>query len=837
MENLGNLRKDRLWLFGLLLLLISFSTFIIGMGASSLNDTSFAWFLVHYAFVVLYFVILLASGRLRKGNDGLHPLFILLLLFLISAYALNRSVQVFEDSVNWFTALLLLCCTNYLMFALFKEMPSWLRYLLCFVLGVSFIAFLYLAFYLLLLYGISAVGFILLGIPLHSFVPLLFCIYSVVLARKTREIANGYFMTCCWGAGVTLSAVIAYVVVWNVQVNKMNKVYKNTPPQNAYPAWVSTAAAMSPGLISERILKSGIVYDVPSLNDNWFWNVPTPRNFNEKQKHDPLVMIASLFGPAISARDDERIKILEVLFDARFKTERRLWRDYNLETAAVNTAVEIWPKLHLSYTQLEMTIADTRKPSPFIAAPREAVFSFRLPEGGVVTSLSLWINGREEQALLSTKARADSAYKTIVGVERRDPSVVHWQEGDRVTVRVFPVEAGSTRRFKLGVSAPLAAQNDKLTYKPLSFEGPSATGASENLSVMFIDDPVNCHAIGVHKLTQQRYQRQGSYNTTWQLGFDKPIAYHDAFTFNGKQYRLFDSKVERAPMNCKEVYLDLNSEWTRSEWNKVNDLLKQKQVFVVNEKAAPVMVTSENKDDLFNRLHGRRFSLFPFYVIPDVTAALVISKSGKIAPLLNDLHNTSFIDKLEASWQPGHKTRLFNLSSTLNPYLTSLKQCGFFNYESGNLSLLQELITSNRFAIAANNNQDVTLESAKLTITSEDSLPGAIGPSAPDHLMRLYAYNHIMQQGGPALISGNSFSDTLLAEADQAYVVSPVSSLIVLETQADYDRFDIKASKNSLQNAALKSNGAVPEPHEWALMIMIAVTLLFAKFKYRLACK
>ncbi len=41
----------------------------------------------------------------------------------------------------------------------------------------------------------------------------------------------------------------------------------------------------------------------------------------------------------------------------------------------------------------------------------------------------------------------------------------------------------------------------------------------------------------------------------------------------------------------------------------------------------------------------------------------------------------------------------------------------------------------------------------------------------------------------------------------------------------DYERFDIKASKDSLKNAALASKGAVPEPHEWA-MIIIAISLL-----------
>ncbi|OIN58588.1 hypothetical protein [Arsenicibacter rosenii] len=58
-----------------------------------------------------------------------------------------------------------------------------------------------------------------------------------------------------------------------------------------------------------------------------------------------------------------------------------------------------------------------------------------------------------------------------------------------------------------------------------------------------------------------------------------------------------------------------------------------------------------------------------------------------------------------------------------------------------------------------------------------------------------------------------------MAEAEQANILSPVSSLIVLETEQDYNRFGIKRDQTGLDNATLKNEGAVPEPHEWALLI------------------
>ena len=57
------------------------------------------------------------------------------------------------------------------------------------------------------------------------------------------------------------------------------------------------------------------------------------------------------------------------------------------------------------------------------------------------------------------------------------------------------------------------------------------------------------------------------------------------------------------------------------------------------------------------------------------------------------------------------------------------------------------------------------------------------------------------------------------------------ASLIVLETQADYERFDIRKSQDSLGNASMTASGAVPEPEEWALIILavLAVTVLTLK--------
>jgi XrtN system VIT domain protein len=103
---------------------------------------------------------------------------------------------------------------------------------------------------------------------------------------------------------------------------------------------------------------------------------------------------------------------------------------------------------------------------------------------------------------------------------------------------------------------------------------------------------------------------------------------------------------------------------------------------------------------------------------------------------------------------------------------------------------------------------------------------------APDHLLRLYAYNKIMQELGKDYLNKEyAFNQHLISMANEAYVVSPVSSLVVLETKKDYDRFGIEENKNSLKNASMESSGAVPEPHEWALILVFVGIGIFVFVK------
>lgn len=256
-------------------------------------------------------------------------------------------------------------------------------------------------------------------------------------------------------------------------------------------------------------------------------------------------------------------------------------------------------------------------------------------------------------------------------------------------------------------------------------------------------------------------------------------------------------------------------------------MFKDKAVYVYDDGIK--QLTNENFGAVLRRLRNNKFSLFPVHEIADARNALLVSKSTINSPNLKDIKDTRFMQGLKTYLQTGQRLRLFNIGTELSPYLKSLKEYRVFDFEDGNISDLQKLVASRTFAKDIESDERVVVDNAGVAIVQE---PGNVTTgNAPDHLMRLFAYNHVMKKLGSRLITGDELNNDLVNEAKEAYIVSPVSSLIVLETQRDYDRFNITESEKSLHNASAGSSGAVPEPHEWALIIIALATLFYIKFR------
>ncbi|MFC7339371.1 VIT domain-containing protein [Haloferula chungangensis] len=89
------------------------------------------------------------------------------------------------------------------------------------------------------------------------------------------------------------------------------------------------------------------------------------------------------------------------------------------------------------------------------AQAKEARCQVRLPRGGRVSRLTLWVNGEPREAAFSSVDKVKAAYREIAVVQRRDPVLVTVAGPDTVIVQCFPVPAHGEMKIRFGITASL----------------------------------------------------------------------------------------------------------------------------------------------------------------------------------------------------------------------------------------------------------------------------------------------------------------------------------------------------------------------------------------------
>jgi XrtN system VIT domain protein len=819
--------RDRIppnpWRAGVALTVLSMILFVIGDALKGQSDDLFGAFIFHFLIAVAYLITISVGARKRDPELRKQCRYLLNVLLLISAYALNRPFSVFDESTGWLCVALITSCVAGISIAVLDQLPGFVRQLIMTLTGIALMLWLYLAIYLIPLYPISAIALIGLGISIHSFVPA-FLLFSTIRNLWTPlENQPRLWIGLGSGIGLAMLAAIAFSIQWSTVSCAAREAQLSARIGNgALPGWALIAQRLPQNAATEPFLKGNLVYTTMTSWENG-WGFPD-RNFGERRRHDPLVTLAMAFSEAPELAIDDRRHILDLRYDARHKTEERLWSGAHLKTGSIATRAQLWPAQRLAYQEQIVTVRNTQYAGAW-RANEEALYTIQLPEGSAVTSLSLWINGREEPARLSSRGKSDSAYRTIVGYEQRDPSLVRWMEGNRVTIRVFPVPAGGERQFKIGVTTPMALHDGRLRFVPLRFEGPDATAATA-ITLIQVDGDASTIA-GLEqfeKTASGAYEFRGTY-TDRVLSMPAPPLQESRYSFNGNTYTLSDAQLQRSAFTPKRVYLDLNAAWSKAEFNEVCEALKAYPVYAGAESMREL--TPGTRDEVFGVCAANRFSIFPLFQVLHPEDALIITKSTARGPNLADLDGSPFAQQLAAAVANGTQFQVFSLDDAASPYLKSLRERRILRYESGDLKQLQQDLQTGQFAGNPETRNSIVIGESALRITKT---PGEGYSNGPDHLLRLYNYNDIIRRLGPTLFRSMESNGELQREADEANVVSPVSSLIVLESEADYQRFGIKGpGSDALGNAKIGNSGAVPEPHEWALILIAIATLAWLK--------
>ncbi|MEI9917459.1 MAG: XrtN system VIT domain-containing protein [Bacteroidota bacterium] len=833
-------KADNITLLGYLLLAVSTILYAIeesGVVPVSRNfDEDLTIFFIHYLPAFIYAIILMSnrSWGIRRSwqKENIHKTIILLNLFLVSAYALNRKLPVFAESVQWLCVLLVLMSVVLLTYHYLDYLPKVIRNIHHILLGAALVLYLYMSIYVSNFYLFGAIGVIIFGIGAHIFVPLLLLYTSIRLTITTvqeKRIGTGWIVV---GGILTILVAIGYGAMWRARVNEIDRVANQSVihADTDLPVWVKVAGSVKNDWLTQRILRSRLVY---SVSNNYFQVEFFPqRNWEEQPKHDPLVFIASSNGITSLSQEDKK-NILKTLNDSRHLAQDRLWSGANLSTSYIVTDVDIYPALRIAYSEQYINIRNNSSDEgrSLWWDSQEAIYTFQLPEGSVVTSLSLWIGGKEEKAILTSKQQAAQAYNTIVG-RRRDPSVVHWQEGNTVSVRVFPCTRDEERKFKIGITSPLSVVDGKVIYKNVTFKGPGSIDATQTSRVRILGEPANVELPdSFTKDPKGDYIREGKYDPDLAIAINAQPIKDNHFTFDGYTYSLSNYTPALANVSFKNIYLDLNKSWTLKEIEAAHELLNDYHLYTYFDGDL-ILLTTENWKEVVDQSGKDNFSLFPFHHLKNTDNSLVITKGDELSPQLKDFQPSEFAKSVGNYFESNKKVYVFGLDGTVSNYVRSLRELRAFNFAQGDIGQLTSLLKQNKFPITEESSEKVLLHESGMIIEKKPSHDQAVKNNAPDHLARLFAYNDIMRQVGPDFFSDNFINEPLVNEASSAYVVSPVSSLVVLESKEDYERFGIKDKENSLHNASKDSSGAVPEPHEWALIIVFLLFIFFQVFRY-----
>ncbi len=109
-------------------------------------------------------------------------------------------------------------------------------------------------------------------------------------------------------------------------------------------------------------------------------------------------------------------------------------------------------KSSLGYSEWTLVFGNTS------SRPQEARLQMQLPPEGVVSRLTLWVNGEPREAAFNSVAKVKKAYQSVAVIQRKDPVLVTSSGPDRVMVQCFPVPPSGEIKIRLGITSPLVDQ-------------------------------------------------------------------------------------------------------------------------------------------------------------------------------------------------------------------------------------------------------------------------------------------------------------------------------------------------------------------------------------------
>lgn len=486
----------------------------------------------------------------------------------------------------------------------------------------------------------------------------------------------------------------------------------------------------------------------------------------------------------------------------------------------------------VSYTEWTMVFKNDS------ALQREARAQISMPPGGVVSRLTLWVNGEEREAAFAGRGKVREAYNQVAIQQRRDPVLVTTSGIDRVLMQCFPVQPnGGEMKIRMGITAPLKIQNKDLAELPLPFFIEENFGVNKDLKhSVWLESKqeikssladLKAEAGEGGKFSLRGNLENSKLSESWISVRRNPEAV-DSWTHDSikNSPKIITQHLEELPVAAPSRIIVV-VDGSQQMKNLLPELAKSLAKLPSSVEAKIIVASDEAvllNQDFFNPTADKISSIIneiSFAGGNDNVPALI-----KAWDLAVDKPNTAIvwvhgaqpvemknIEELQQRYDRGAKPRLYDIQISYGANRLAEKLQGI----GGAVEFVPNRLAGLDRILAQWNGTE------KMFVAKRESKNG-IKPAAPgvegsSHLARLWANEEVERLSA-------KHTEEAIKLASSYQLVTSVTGAVVLETQEQYDRAGLDpVNPNSVPT--------IPEPETWALILVVGTILLFVIFRHR----
>lgn len=459
----------------------------------------------------------------------------------------------------------------------------------------------------------------------------------------------------------------------------------------------------------------------------------------------------------------------------------------------------------------------------------EARAQVALPPGAVVSRLTLWVNGEEREAAFAGRGRVTEAYRAVVA-RRRDPVLVTTAGADRIAVQMFPVPAHGEMKARIGMTVPLQFDHLRQGALQLPYFHERNFESAEHLT----------HSVWIEAkspLTAGRHEAS--------------VAPEGAYSL---QLHLTDQEITEASSIVTVPRAPSLHSWSQDQRASGSVITQDLQIVPTSPPARLVVVIDSSASmaafaqpiaDALSRLPPG-LELFVIFaddltdpaaaIVPTtpVDAAASIRNHDFIGGQDNTAALTQALDRVlerqnsRLVWIHGPQPVILRTSESIEQRLDRRGQIPWYDVQVkpgvnrigerlegvAHIQTLSFARLQALFARWRSGGNEIIVQRKRVP-----SAPTAEHASeqTSDHLTRLWANDEVKR----LLYVEAAARESIVQLAHDYQLVTPVTGAVVLETQQQYDA----AGLTPVPEGTVPS---IPEPEEWALMIIAALVLLYA---------